>query len=319
MSKDLTLKNPNPPYTRNKYPVDSNFNSLCDNWELYKSKIAIFLGAGASFGAVNNKGDRLLGAYQLRNEIWSKFMLNPKERENYDFANIASMTLEHASAIAQSKADRLSLTEFIRGKYIANQTLWQHAVMPFMKPKAIFTTNYDNLIELGFQLHSGDDRVEKYDEVFDDNYNSKEYVPIYKPHGSVSKSNNEVGHGGIVISQFDYFDIHNSRANMLKKFVDLLSDKCVIFIGYSFMDFDISRLIYDMARKNKTPRWYAVFPRNDDNIRNMYLENYQIKQINRTFFDFLIDLDEAVDFIPKEWKFANMNGNALKTRIQGYS
>jgi hypothetical protein len=34
----------------------------------------------------------------------------------------------------------------------------------------------------------------------------------------------------------------------------------------------------------------------------MYDERYGIRQINRTFFDFLVELDEAVNFIPEPWK-----------------
>jgi hypothetical protein len=35
----------------------------------------------------------------------------------------------------------------------------------------------------------------------------------------------------------------------------------------------------------------------------MYDERYGIRQINRYFLDFLVELDEAVDFIPKPWKY----------------
>ncbi len=51
-------------------------------------------------------------------------------------------------------------------------------------------------------------------------------------------------------------------------------------------------------------RW---FPRDDENVRAMYNERYGIRQINRTFFDFMMDLDQKVNFIPDKWKFAMLD------------
>jgi hypothetical protein len=52
--------------------------------------------------------------------------------------------------------------------------------------------------------------------------------------------------------------------------------------------------------------WYAVFPRDDENVRGMYLERYGIRQVNRTFIDFMVELDEALDFIPDPWNSKNI-------------
>jgi len=97
----------------------------------------------------------------------------------------------------------------------------------------------------------------------------------------------------------------NTHKEMLDLFMEGFSQRCVIFIGYSFFDTDISSFLYKMrnpSAKRGIP-WYAVFPRDDDDVRRMYDQKYGIRQINRTFCDFLHDLDLAVDFIPAEWKF----------------
>ena len=47
----------------------------------------------------------------------------------------------------------------------------------------------------------------------------------------------------------------------------------------------------------------AIFPRDDHDVRNMFLQKYDTLQINRRFHDFMHDLDQRVDFIPSEWKF----------------
>lgn len=82
------------PYKRGDYSAqDDNLNSFVKNWTRYSKRLIIFLGAGASVGAVNNRGFRLPQAYDLRNEIYKEFLLTPKEKENYDFTNLHRLQL----------------------------------------------------------------------------------------------------------------------------------------------------------------------------------------------------------------------------------
>src|SRR4051812_4382034 len=99
------------------------------------------------------------------------------------------------------------------------------------------------------------------------------------------------------------------RRNALRRCLENLHDACVIFVGYSFQDLDIATALHQMRnphQKRNTP-WYAVFPRSDENVRGMYEEPYGIRQINGTFFDFILDLDHSLNLIPEQWKFKNIN------------
>lgn len=49
----------------------------------------------------------------------------------------------------------------------------------------------------------------------------------------------------------------------------------------------------------------------------MYYDKYKIMQINRTFHDFLLDLDERVNFIPEEWKFDKIDELVARGVIYG--
>jgi len=115
-------------------------------------------------------------------------------------------------------------------------------------------------------------------------------------------------HGGLVITQFDYIEMLSYRRQALHKCLLNLNNTCVVFIGYSFQDLDIATALHEMRNPVSTRQipWYAVLPRDDENVRGMYSDRYGIRQINRTFFDFMIDLDEAVGFIPEHWKFASI-------------
>ena len=84
---------------------------------------------------------------------------------------------------------------------------------------------------------------------------------------------------------------------MLREFVQDFDQRCVLFFGYSFLDMDIGSELYQLRRLDRGVHWYAVFPRD-----TMYRDKFSILQINRTFYDFMCDLDEAINFIPPEWK-----------------
>jgi len=293
------------PYTRRDYPAsDPNLENLIDNWAHYKDHLIIFLGAGASVGARNTQGSPLPAAYHLRNAIWENFMLAPQDRAAFDFSNLALMTLEHAAALAEARSDIRTLKKFVSDYFLVDKPLWPHAVLRFLRAKAMLTTNYDTLVELGWALPTIGMKCKSLKQVFrdSDSLNSV-FVPLYKPHGSIEFPLNKVGEGGLVLTQFDYFEMVNSRTRMLDQFMSAFNESCVLFIGYGFQDLDIASRLYAMRRNDRGPRWYAVFPRDNRDVRNMYAERYDIRQINRTFNDFLVDLDTAVDFVPQDWKF----------------
>jgi hypothetical protein len=305
MARDIFRKNTNiDPYERIE-GQDENFENLLHNWEDLKGDIILFLGAGASVGSLNVAGEKLPNAYELRNQIWSRFLLTSSERENYDFSNLSLMSLEHASTLAEIKSSRRNLELFVAEKFQIQKSLWQHGMLPFISSKSIFTTNYDNLIEKGFHtINHG----KPLNTVFNNttSINSR-FIPLYKPHGTIDHPHSKVSEGGFVITQFDYYEIMDTRQKMLESFISDFQNKCVIFIGYSLLDFDIASILYNLARKNNTQCWYAVFPRNDSDVRNMLRDKFGLRQINKTFFNFVYDLDKAINFIPFEWKFENVN------------
>lgn len=293
------------PYERGKYPAqDDNLESFINNWERYSKRLIIFLGAGASVGAVNKDGHKIPQAYELRNEIFREFMLRSQEREDYDFKNLGLMSLEQVSALAVARCGRTTLEEFVAQRFVIQQPLWQHAVLPFLNPLAVFTTNYDNLIELGWQLHPSTSGIKSLVPHFTRTSRLNEsFIPLYKSHGSVQFPHDKVGEGGLVLTQFDYFEMIPHRKEMLDQFISDFNQHCVVFIGYSFQDVDIGARIYEIRKDRRGKNWYAVFPRNNADVRKMFLEEYKVLQITRRFHDFMADLDDEVNFIPDEWKF----------------
>lgn len=298
MPRDNTLYGPGvQPNTYGR--PDENLENFIENWPHYRDRLVVFLGAGASIGAVCASGEQLPTAIGLRDELWSEFMLSDEERRAPPKPGLLS--LEHSTALIESKVGRGPLVEYVGRRFQVTRPLWPHAALGFFSPKAIYTTNYDELIELGWQYHASRPRIAP---VFAPSQTrvSGGWTPLFKPHGTAQHASAHVGEGGIVLTQFDYFAMLEAKRAMLRTFLDYLKDNCVVFIGYSFQDMDIASMLYEMRRQTQERHWYAVFPRSDSNVRSMYDRRYGIRQISRTFADFVAEAGSRLSLVPPCWE-----------------
>ncbi len=101
---------------------------------------------------------------------------------------------------------------------------------------AIFTTNYDQLLELLFK-NEYISFTKQSDYFYNENYN---FAEIYKIHGSVSDPNS------IIITKEDYDDFTKKNYLTTSKLLQVLSSNPIIFIGYSMQDEDINQIINNL-------------------------------------------------------------------------
>lgn len=277
--------------------ADDNFEEFASNWAHFKERLVVFLGAGASMGAVNRAGEKLPGAFELRNAMWETY--KHEGPTPFDPAELKLMSLEHASAIIETKVGRAEISKFLERSFDCDKPLWNHVALPYLEPKAVFTTNYDELIEKGYKEHSA-----VIDVICDDRKPISPRVPIYKPHGSLSHAGQSIGCGGLVITQFDYFEMISTYRKMLERTIKTFGGKCVLVMGYSFGDMDIGSELYRLRQQTSDTPWYTVFPRDDALVRKMYSKRLGIEQINATVESFLAALDDRVDFLPDRLKYS---------------
>ena len=285
--------------------VDENLQELADNLSRggYRDKLIILLGAGASVGAINTAGKKLPTALKLRNDLWRQFLLRPDETD-FDFSNLGAMSLDQAAAFAETKIGRWPVAKYMAHCFRTEKALWQHAVLPFLKPKSLYTTNYDQLVEHAWNVQMPNCAVPPLLPIFSAEQNVlPNYTPLYKPHGSADRAGDPVGSGGPVITTIDYFDMIADKAAMLDNWLTKANNACIIMIGYSMTDMDIAARLYDIKRKNGGLHWYSVFPRSDTTVRKYWSERLRIRPIDRRFAEFMADLDDLIGFIPADWKF----------------
>lgn len=102
------------------------------------------------------------------------------------------------------------------------------------KISAVITTNYDLFLEK--EIFTTDFEVFVHqNELFSaDSYNIAE---MYKIHGCVSDANS------IIITENDYSHFEESRKLIIAKMLTLFADSPIIFLGYSFTDENIQKII----------------------------------------------------------------------------
>ena len=303
------------PYRREVGAPDENLRNFVDNWPRFRNNLTVFLGAGASVGARNADGVPLPAAIGLRDELWRNFMCDAAGRAAFGPHTLGMMTLEHAAALVEARSGRGALRDDLVSRFRTDRPLWHHTALPHLGPKAMFTVNYDELVEQGWRAHAG---------ALSRDLGLRHRpgagpagkVPLFKPHGTLETADQPIGEGGLVITMFDYYRMIGDYQAMLQDFLASLSRTCVLFVGYAFMDMDIGAEIYSIRKKNTDVPWYAVFPRDDADVRNMYFQQFGIRQINRTAHNFFADLDDAVDFLPANWKLDQLDALGDRDVIQ---
>lgn len=133
---------------------------------------------------------------------------------------------------------KMYLSRYFRGMKLHNSPKndMELTLLRSLKSKisAVITTNYDEFLEK--QIFSTDFRVFVHqNELFSaDSYNIAE---MYKIHGSVRDANS------IIITEEDYSHFEESRKLIIAKMLTLFADSPIIFLGYSFTDENIQKII----------------------------------------------------------------------------
>lgn len=104
------------------------------------------------------------------------------------------------------------------------------------KISAVITTNYDLFLEKEIFPNDYTVFVNQSDLFGADSYNIAE---IYKIHGSATDADS------IVITEKDYEKFNASRKLIIAKMLTLFAESPIIFLGYSFTDENIQRIIVD--------------------------------------------------------------------------
>jgi tetratricopeptide (TPR) repeat protein len=197
--------------------------------------------------------------------------------------------------LSRKRIDRLDVDSYIQTRLDQLQPAPHHLIIPRFAWPAIFTTNYDRLIEKAYDQAT--DKVQRYQAIRSPNEPADVWRPdlvnVFKLHGCISRLQDP--EAPLILSGEDFRRTAESRGLLLKRLADLQRANTWVFVGYSFEDDVITDLLTEMSEKigDHLIRWsYALIPGADEYIRD-YLHKFKVLAIDISAEDFFETLSSG--------------------------
>lgn len=220
--------------------------------QIQPERTVLILGAGASIpsGAPT--------ANDLKDELGQHFSIE----------NHTRFSLSDLATIIEAKFDRRQLVDFIRKRIQRLQPTGGLLSIPLFPWGAIFSTNYDDLVEKAYR------RCDKHLRVYSSNHDfhgagMKDEQELLKFHGTIEKDICDGSNSKIIITSTDYDEVSAYRELLYSRLRDSLYSKSVLIVGQSLSDPDLRSLVDD-AQKLKANSgapgkiFLFVFEQNED-------------------------------------------------------
>lgn len=166
------------------------------------------------------------------------------------FAIDAGLDLREISTVVETRQDRTQLVEALRPLFKNLAPTGGVLTVPRFDWKAIYTTNYDQLIEQSFN------RLHKTLNVYSSNFdfrrqNDPQATPLYKLHGTVEKDVSDGHRSPWIISDQDYDLTEDYREYLYQALSHDLVDADLLIIGHSMADPDIKETVFKAIELRK--------------------------------------------------------------------
>lgn len=254
--------------------------------QVKNGRAILFLGAGALIGA-DLQGKSILMGDGLRDLLNEQFLGGEYNSES----------LAHVAALAMSQNSFAIVQDFI-GDYLRPlRPANFHFKIPEFKWRALFTTNYDRLIEICYEenskhlqeivlMLSNSDKI-------DETRTTNDKVALIKLHGCITRTHDESL--PLILTVDQYSESLNSRSRLFSHLYELAYENSIIFIGHRLQDPNIRTVLLMLHKEApQGQRHYLVKPGVKDAERDYWAEK-KITSLDYSFEDFMEALDGALD------------------------
>ncbi|MBC3876647.1 SIR2 family protein [Undibacterium sp. FT79W] len=256
--------------------------------QIREGKVVLFLGAGASMGAIpTGTVRRVPDAKGLGVYLSDKFL------GGQDKDKSLSIISEYA---INDAADLVTVQEEIRNLFQTFEPAEFHKKISAFKWAALATTNYDLLVEHAYEKNQNRLQslvpVVKTTDKFEAQLKELDRILYLKLHGCISRASDQSIPLILTIDQ--YITHRRYRERLFDRFKSFASDFPVVFVGYRLEDPDLRLLLSEIAEEGiSRPRYYVVCP--GPNERDVRIwEQRKITAIDGTFEDFLNQLESEI-------------------------
>ena len=250
--------------------------------QIQQGKVVLFLGAGASHAAGGPTGEKLT-------EMIKQNFPNIDQNLN-NFIDVCQ------DVIDTPPYDRNQLEEFIINKLVSLQPSNSHRIMTKYDWSAIFTSNFDDLIEVAYRTTP--EALKRCQPNYSDNPQvtpaDRSKVFLFKMMGCMKAQPDESGQ--MVLSRADYNRALKRRGKYLELLLDFIKAGTMVFIGYSFGDRLVLDIIDEVKQRygdERLPWSYALFDRLELNEKTTHMfQSRKIRPVECSYEDFFKYLEK---------------------------
>ncbi|WP_460645917.1 P-loop NTPase [Leclercia adecarboxylata] len=246
-------------------------------------RVVLFLGSGATIGAKTQSGKEAPKGNDLANILSKEYFGEEK----------TTKTLSSVAELAISETDIHTVQQFVKNYFDEFEPAEFHLKIPTFRWIAIYTTNYDLVIEKAYQrqlsktqnikcIYKNSDRV---DEVL----RTTDSICYVKLHGCITKIDDLTI--PLILTPDQYVTHKRNRDRLFNRLDEHGHQYTIVFVGYSLDDLDLRQALLSLSETvEERPRFYTVTPSLSDAEVRMW-EKKKITALKGTFEDFINSLD----------------------------
>ncbi len=248
----------------------------------------LFLGAGATHGAVGPKSEKPPSADKLRDIISDRFLGGA----------LKSLPLSQVAELAKNEAGLPQVQQAIRDLFYPLQPAPFHLLIPSFRWYAIVTTNYDLVVERAYDKYPAREQslapIYRDGDDFSHKLRDPSQVIYLKLHGCITRIDDDRLPLILATEEYEYAKYKNNRIRLFKHFADWARERPVIFCGYNVGDPNIQQILFDLADLGISRPQYALVSLGLDAISERYWSSKRFVVYTKSFEMFLTDLDSAI-------------------------
>jgi cytochrome c-type biogenesis protein CcmH/NrfG len=248
----------------------------------------LFLGAGASRGAIHPKNAKVPSGDNLRDLLSHRFLGG--QLTDRPLATVAEYAVNESSLIEVQTFVKDQLKDFKPAPF--------HKLIPTFGWHGIATTNFDTILEQAYEA-TGAQAVQDL-VAFVKNGQPVETemkrhvngVQCLKLHGCITRyTDQEIP---LILATEQYIKYATNRTRLFERLRDWGTEFPIIFCGYSINDPNIQLILFDLFDLDRRrPQYYVVNPEISD-IEQRYWASHRITGLRATCEEFFETLDATI-------------------------
>ena len=195
----------------------------------------------------------------------------------------------------REKVGTANYYDFLRQQFVTKETdserlTRSHHALTRLPVRTIFTTNFDELIELAFRNANRNVRVSRTPAEFSAHRQEQNSVHLVKLNGSIDRPDTTI------LCRMDFAKARRERTEMLTHLSQELKSCTFLFVGFSLSDPNFT-LIHDEARlatNDDMPVRYLVQGRRDP-VKEAYLRSMGVNTITLDWWESLPQFLSAIN------------------------